>query len=120
MSAFDKADHAKIREMGIRTIESTEDGGELGNAEWCDWIWDTVAAANGHPVNSGEHMAIQMAVLLDRTARAAEDRSVAALERVREVRERLHLIRRSTDPFHLAIDIGEALDLALEGTEPVK
>ncbi|WP_396041736.1 hypothetical protein [Aeromicrobium sp. UC242_57] len=64
-----KEDFASILERGIHTVESSEDGGPLGNAAWCDHIHDTIRAATGKPI---PWLAIELAILLDRMVREAE------------------------------------------------
>lgn len=61
-------DFDSILERGIHTVESTEDGGDLGNQAWYEHLHRTITAA-GREV---DWLQIELAVLLDRMVREAE------------------------------------------------
>lgn len=62
-------DFTSLMERDIHTIESSEDGGDLGNPAWYDHIHRTVVAAGRPDV---DWLQIELAVLLDRMVREAE------------------------------------------------
>lgn len=62
-------DFASILERGIHTIESSEDGGDLGNGAWYEHLRVTIEAAGRKPI---DWLTVELAVLLDRMVREAE------------------------------------------------
>jgi hypothetical protein len=58
-----------ITEMGIATIEATDEGGPLGNAAYYEWLEATIKAGTRRDV---PWIAVELAIILDRSIRAEE------------------------------------------------
>jgi len=61
-------------DLGIRSIDSSEDGGPLGNQAYYDWMKRVIDAATGRDIDWTH---IDLAIVLDRMLRQDEARRAA-------------------------------------------